>query len=207
MLIEYFRSRLLKEGRTSLDTRWRPTPCGSISKIETFLNLLAAEHFTCAVLCDYAEGQQKREVQRLRETGSRVSADVLTADQYAGKTEADLEDLLGDEAYAFLVNGCYGLTGSHALVAPKPAAGKSTGRILKAAEDHMRMMPPGTPEFKHPEPPDYLMRLGLDAKLPGLDEAMDRFETLFKTLNQIIDATPAAQTADPPKPGRRTAKG
>lgn len=195
MLIEWFRAKLLTEGRTSLDPRWRVTPCGSISKIETFLNLLAADHFQCAVVCDYADGG-KGQVQRLRETGARVSADVLSADQYAEKPEADLEDLLGDDAYAVLVNGCYGLTGDNEFAPPATADRKGTGRIVKAAEEHMRTMPPSIAEFKHTGPPDYLMRQGLDYALPDLESALDRFEALFKDLNDIINATSSEKATE-----------
>lgn len=186
MYIEWFRSKLAKEGRLTLDKRWTVTPCGSITKIGAFLNLFAGNHLHCAVVCDYGDGG-KGEVRNLNETAVLSAAEVLTADQFAGKPQADLEDLLGDECYAALVNRCYGLTGSNVFAPPTAVDGKATGRIVKAAEDHMRTMPSSIAEFTHPGPADYIMRNGLDVNLPGLDGALDRFQALFERLNQTLE--------------------
>ena len=184
MFIDWFRRKLASLGRPTLDRRWVVTPCGSISKIGAFLNLFGGNHLHCAVLCDYADGG-KREVRGLGETAILASAEILTADQFAGKPQADIEDLLGDECYAALVNACYGLTGAQVFAPPATTDGPPL-RIVKAAEDHMRTLPPPVPEFTHPGPADHLLRQGIDAKLPGMDAALDRFQQLFERLNDIL---------------------
>lgn len=194
MFIEWFSGKLVKVGRESLDKRWTLTSCQSISKIGAFLNLFGGDHLHCAVVCDFAEGQ-KGEVRRLRESAERASAEVLTADQYAGKPEADLEDLLGDDCYADLVNRCYNLTGDMQFIVPKTTDGGPTGRIVKAVEEHMRTLPPDVDDFTHPGPADYLMRQGLDIELVQLDAALDRFEALFAALNTTLsDLTQGGKT-------------
>lgn len=184
MFIDWFRRKLASLKRPTLDRRWVVTPCGSISKIGAFLNLFGGNHLHCAVLCDYAEGG-KREVRSLGETAILASAEVLTADQFAGKPQADVEDLLGDDFYAALVNACYGLGPAQAFAPPKTADGQG-GRIVKAAEDHMRTLPPPVPEFTHPGPADFLLRQGIDATFPGIDAALDRFQRLFEKLNDLL---------------------
>jgi predicted ATP-dependent endonuclease of OLD family len=184
--IEWFRSKLAKERRPTLDKRWTVTPCGSISKIGAFLNLFAGNHLHCAVFCDYADGG-KGDVRSLNETAVLSAAEVLTANEFAGKPQADMEDLLGDECYAALVNRCYDLSDSKAFVPPKASGNAPTGRIVKAAEEHMRTMPSTVPEFTHPGPADYLVRQGLDVQLPGLHAALDRFQALFERLNKILE--------------------
>lgn len=187
MYIEWFRTKLASLKRPTLDPRWTVTPCGSITKIGAFLNLFAGNHLHCAVVCDYADGG-KSEVRSLNETAVLAAAEVLTADQFAGKPQADLEDLLGDECYAALVNKCYGLSGAHEFVPPKPSGERPSPRIVKAAENHMRTMPPEVPEFTHPGPADFLMRQGLGITLPGLDAALDRFQAMFERLNTALEA-------------------
>ncbi len=187
MFIEWFRCKLASLKRITLDRRWIVTPCGSISKIGAFLSLLGSNHIYCVVLCDYAEGH-KREIRSLGDTAILASAQILTADQFAGKPEADIEDLLGDEFYAALVNACYGLSGAQSFVPPAAQNGRPAARILKAAEAHMRLMPPSVPEFTHPAPADYLLRKGIDEPYPGMEAALERFERLFEKLNGILAA-------------------
>jgi predicted ATPase len=185
MFIDWFKRKLASLGRPTLDRRWVVTPCGSISKIGAFLNLFGGNHLHCAVLCDYGNGG-KGEVRSLGETAIMTSAAILTADQFANKPQADVEDLLGDKFYVELVNRCYGLTGAQIFRVPVVVPGQPASRIVKAAENHMRTMPPDVPEFTHPDPADYLLRQGIEAEYPGMSEALDRFQTLFEKLNSIL---------------------
>jgi hypothetical protein len=179
MYIDWFKRKLLSLKRPSLDTRWVVTPCGSLSKIGAFLNLFGGNHLHCAVLCDYADGQ-KREVRSLGETAVLASAEVLTADQFAGKPQADVEDILGDDFYAALINACYGLSGAQEFRM------QGEGRVLKSAEEHMRTMPESVSEFTHAAPADFLLRQGIEASFPGMETALARFARLFEKLNSIL---------------------
>jgi len=187
MYIEWFKSKLASLHRPTLDKRWVITPCGSITKIGGFLNLFGGNDLHCAVLCDVAEGA-RAQIRSLGESAVLASAEVFTVDQFAGKPHADVEDMLGDDFYAELVNRCYGLTGPQVFVPPKAAAGQRTGRIVKAAEEHIRPLPPPVPEFTHPGPADFLLRQGLAVTFPGLDAALDRFQELFEKLNSNLAA-------------------
>jgi hypothetical protein len=196
MYVEWFRSKLAALKRPTLDRRWTVSPCGTLSKMGAFLNLFGGNHLHCAVLCDFADGQ-KREVRSLNETAVMAAAEVFTAAEFAGKPQGDIEDMIGDEFYAALVNACYELTTTQLFVPPTPAAGQTSGRIVKAAEDHMRTMPASVPEFTHPGPADFLLRQGMEKIYPGMDQALNRFQALFEKLNQILGQYLQA-TADRP---------
>jgi hypothetical protein len=60
----------------------------------------------------------------------------LTA-RYAGKPEADVEDLLGESTYTDLVNRCYSLIDGQRV--PAFVDGKSPpSRVVKRFEEHFR---------------------------------------------------------------------
>lgn len=84
------------------------------------------------------------------------------------------------------MNRCYGLSGAHIFKPPNPAEGQATGRIVKAAEDHMRTMPPNIPAFTHLGPADWLLRQGIGAEYPGMEDALNRLQTLFDRLNKTL---------------------
>ena len=49
-------------------------------------------------------------------------------------------------------------------------------------------MPPRVEEFDHYRPAKYLLGIGRDeeTQLPGLEDALSRFEKLFATLNVLL---------------------
>jgi hypothetical protein len=104
---------------------------------------------------------------------------VLTADQYAGQAEADIEDIIGRSTFVELVNKCYGLSGARALPTKKPK--DAPDRAVKEAELHVD-------NFDHFRPAEYLTQQGLSLELTDLDKALDRFERLFVDLNALLSA-------------------
>ena len=111
---------------------------------------------------------------------------VFTIAKFAGQPEADIEDLVGGQAYLDIVNDVYGLTGTpDAIVLPllKPP------RIVKFVEEQM-MLKPTLPEFNHFRPAEHLLtnRAALMPRLTGLVETLERFEALFKAINVHVSA-------------------
>lgn len=186
LYIDWFRRKLASLGRATLDPRWTVTPCGSVTKIAAFMNLFGGNDLECAVVCDVADGS-KGKVRELRESELLKDGRVFTVDTYSGRPEADIEDVLGDDAYVELVNQCYDLKGENVILVPEVAEGEQRGRIVKYVEEKFRSMPPETPDLNHTEPADFMIRQGLHLTLPGLDAALDRFETLFSDLNAILE--------------------
>ncbi len=184
LYVPWFSRKLKSLGRTGLDARWTLTPCGGIDKIPSFLSLFAGQSLHIATFVDFADGVKKR-VRDLRESQLLRLGHVFSADMYAGQQEADIEDVIGREAYIALVNDCYELIGQAALPARKPP--KAPMRLVKEVEDHFRTNAVTGPEFDHFRPSEFLTAKGIEHELPGLGKALDRFEKLFQDLNALLD--------------------
>lgn len=183
LYLPWFSRKLRSLGRSGLDQRWTLTPCGGIDKVPSFLALFSGQKLNIATLVDFAEGGKKR-VRELRETVLLKSGHVLSAEQYAGQSEADVEDIIGREMYTDLVNQCYGLTLANAMPTVRPPG--SSDRVVKDAELHFRTVATSGKEFDHFSPAEYLNRQPIDTVFPGLQLALDQFERLFVDLNTLI---------------------
>jgi hypothetical protein len=138
-----------------------------------------------AVFTDFHVGQ-KGKVRNLRTSGLLGEDHVLSAEAYVDQDEADIEDLLGRSFYITLVNKCYSLDEPHRLSEERPS--DAPIRVLKEVENHFATLPPDIPEFDHYKPASFLMEntAELRTALPDLDQALDRFEKLFKDLNALL---------------------
>ncbi len=184
VFLRWASNRLEALGRTSLDRRWTITPGGGITKLGTFVALFAGQHLDVAVFTDLHQGD-KSAVRKLRDNELLGANRVFTADQFAGQPEADTEDMIGWELYSRVVNRCYDLAPEMALPAVKPPV--PSGRVLEAVEDHFRTVAVSAPEFDHLTPANYLLERQDDfATGLGIDAALDRFESLFETLNALL---------------------
>ena len=181
-----FSAELRKKGRSHLDLRWTITPAGGADKVAAFMSLFGGNKLHVAVLLDYAHGQKKK-VEDLRRSKLLQDNHVLTFDMFTGKPEADIEDVVGWENYLQLVNSSFALNGTRLLIDPEA----TDQRVVKKVEERFRTMPPSTPEFDHYIPAEYLIKNqdAALAALPNLDAALDRFEALFKKLNEMLPQT------------------
>lgn len=185
LYLQWASSELQAAGRTRLDPRWTVTPCGGISKIQSFLALFGGNKLHVAVLTDHGQGD-KAKVRDLRASDLLRDGHVFTADQYAedpAKGEGDTEDILGSAAYASLVNAAYKLPAKNRVKVPskdRPA------RIVLAVEEHFRTLPAEVNEYDHYTPAAHLIR-NPDV-LTGAEKslALDRFESLFAALNALL---------------------
>lgn len=168
----------------ALDRRWRIAPTGGIDKVASFLALFGANKLEIAVLTDFHRGD-KNKVHDLKTRLLRAGR-VFTADEYAGQVEADIEDIIGRANYVDLVNKCYELEPTRRVPAAKPNG--ASQRALKEVEAHFATLPPGAPTFDHYAPAEFLVRQGAKLRkvLPDLEGALDRFERLFRDLNQLL---------------------
>jgi predicted ATP-dependent endonuclease of OLD family len=183
LYFEWFKRKLASLGRLTLDKRWVISPCGGIDKVPAFLSLFAGNRLHIAVLTDFATGQKKK-IRDLRESKLLRDGHVLTAEMYAGQTEADIEDVIGREPYIELVKQAYGLTAKQSLPVKRPTGAQE--RVVKEVEDHFRTLPANVDEFDHYRPAEFLMQQGTDFTLPGIEGALDHFEKLFKDLNAML---------------------
>jgi hypothetical protein len=103
--------------------------------------------------------------------------------RYAEPIDGTVEDMIGPAAYLALVDLCYALPRrlqlSHALqVAPDTP-------VQKAASDYFAAVQPTKARFDPLGPAQYLLtRNRRLRKLPGMEEALARFERFFVDLTQ-----------------------
>ena len=184
VFLRWASTRLAALGRTSLDRRWTITPGGGITKLGTFVALFAGQHLDVAVFTDLHQGD-KSAVRRLRDNELLGANRVFTADQFAGQSEADTEDMVGWDLYSRIVNHCYDLAANEALPLVKPTS--SSGRVLEAVEGHFRTVAVSATEFDHLTPAVYLLEHQDEfSTVLGVDAALDRFESLFEILNALL---------------------
>lgn len=179
LYLKAYSAELVRLKRISLDKAWTITPVGGVDKVGAFMSLLYGNKLNVAVLTDIAKGQKKK-VDDLRKSKLLSEARIITVNAYTCTEEADIEDMIGRHGYTALVKEAYGL--KELKLDDKP-----TERVVKDVEDAFRMLPPETAEFDHFFPSSFLIENPAVIKtLPGYDVALDRFEQLFKDLNNFI---------------------
>jgi hypothetical protein len=183
-----FSEELSRVKRTGLDSRWTICPTGGIDKVPAFVSLFGGNKLDIAVLVDYAHGQ-KAKVEWLRGSGLLKAQSVFTCADFVQQTDADVEDLVGPELYADLLNATYELTGKN-LVTGKALGLGGGKRAVEKAKEVFSVMPSKVANFDHYRPAEYLLTHAdvLRRPTPYVVAALDRFETLFKALNSTIGA-------------------
>jgi predicted ATP-dependent endonuclease of OLD family len=182
LYIKWFSNQLQKHGREFLNKQWVVTPMGGIDKVSSFVALFKGNKLNTVVLTDFHTGDKKK-IENLKALKILKESALFTADTYTGKKEADIEDLIGENTYIELVNLAYGLKATNRLKRHKNNT--STSRVLEVVEDHFRTLPSDVREFDHYYPAEFFVSNTDEIlkNLPGLEEAYNRFEKLFKDIN------------------------
>jgi predicted ATPase len=161
--------RLASSGRTGLDPRWVIVPVGGIDKLPTFIALLGVE-LNVAVVLDGAAGGSQR-INSLIDRGIINAESVIPLATITEGNEADIEDMFDQAWYLKLVRE----SGASQVAKTKLSAGN---RIVSRIEAVIG-------KYDHYSPAKYL--LGNPKFIEDLDDAtLDRFETLFKKLNEQL---------------------
>ncbi|MDO5619647.1 ATP-dependent nuclease [Kocuria sp.] len=185
LYLQWASSELGGEGRTRLDPRWTVTPCGGISKIQSFLALFGGNKLHVAVLTDHGHGD-KAKVRDLRASQLLRDGHVFTADEYSEDPtvgEGDTEDILGASAYATVVNAAYKLQVKKRV---KVTSKDRPTRIVPAVEEHFRTLPADVDEYDHYAPAAHLIKHPDVLTGRERSQALDRFEALFTALNALL---------------------
>ena len=137
-----------------------------------------------AVLTDHGTGDKKK-VREIRESDLLRDGHVFTADTFAEGTpsDADVEDILGRDAYLELVKKTYGLTAGQSIPKKKPA--NASERVVPEVEAQFQTLPGTVEEYDHFAPSRYLIEHP-DALGSHKEDSVDRFEKLFTALNQLL---------------------
>ncbi len=183
LYLKLFSKELESAGRTHLDSKWAITPCGGVEKIASFMALFKGNNLNVAVLTDLHKGIKTR-IRSLQESEILKAGHIFTADMYAGKEEADIEDIIGRSNYIKIVNDCYTLDKTHQM--PEENKLDSSKTVLEEVETYLKANVPDL-EFNHYTPAMFLTENRKELKtLPQISEALDRFEKLFKSLNALF---------------------
>jgi len=182
---DWFSRELVRRGREGLDIRWAICPAEGASKITSFVTLFSGRGLKIAVVADYHEGQKKL-IDALDGSGLLESSHLLKTSTYVGREDSDIEDMIGRAMYVDLIGQCLDLQDRHRLLVQKPA--DADDRVVKEVEAYCRLLPVGYPEFDHYLPAEFLQGMSESefSLLPGLDEALTRFQSLFHDLNALI---------------------
>ena len=185
LYLRWASNELRNLGRVSLDPRWTIAPAGGIDKVSSFVALFGGGELHVAVFADYRRGD-KAKVERLRESELLQLGHVFSADVYAELDEADTEDVLGRDLYVALVNSCYRLPKSKRVPTSKPDDAKDL--VTDEVKAHFRTLSPTDPEYDHYAPAVHLTEhwSELSETLPGVADALDRMERLFRDLNELL---------------------
>jgi hypothetical protein len=183
--LDWFSARLRESGRRGLNPTWALVPCGDLIRLATLVGLLAESTRSFAVLLTLSERHPdvigRRELSRMLE-----SCHSFPLRRYAEPVESTVEDLIGPAAYPALVDLSYRIPRGQRLARTmETALGTPILRRVIDVLDVSQILPNG---FDPMIPADYLLRSGNRKlrKLPGLDEAMKRFDNLFGDLNACL---------------------
>jgi hypothetical protein len=178
-----FSEALKNRGRIHLSPRWTVCPVGGVDNVAAFANLFGINNLQVAVLLDYSLGE-KNSTTDLRRSKLLRDGHVLTLPLYANKPEADVEDVIGWRNYLTLVNKAYGLVGATELKDEE----QTEERVAKVVEEKFRTMPSFKAGFSRYTASEYFIkhRDAVFNALPDVPQALDRFEGIFKDLNNML---------------------
>lgn len=180
-------SELIKRRRVGLDPAWVLCPSGGLDKIHAFVSLFAGNELDVIALSDFAKKDAKK-LEALKRAQILKAGGLLTINEFCGKDEADVEDLLEPPLFVDVVNGAYGLVGANAMtVQSLTDADQTTERLVKKAEAFFRALPDTIPTFDHFMPSAWLIEnlSTVSADSEAVQKTLDRAETLFKAMNAL----------------------
>ncbi len=185
LYLQWFSARLNERGRTGLHPAWTIVPCGDLVRLATLAGLLANDASGFAVLLSLSEVRpeitEHREVSRMLER-----CHVFPLHKYAEPATSTVEDLIGPRMYLALTDQSFGLPRRHRL--SRTVAAVTDEPVLKIVHSAFATGQVKPVNFDPMIPAEFLFRSNHRKiqKLPGADEAFERFETLFTSVNGIL---------------------
>ena len=184
LYFQWFKRKLASLGRTSLDDRWVITPCGGIDKIAAFLSLFVPNQLAIAVVTGTLSSGKGSSLDA-RGSGLLRQGHVLTMDGYASQGEAGIEDVIGRRAYIALVQQAYSLSPEQMKTLGKPE--KEPVPLAREMGQFFITLPQSSTKFEQYRPAEFLIQQSMEFDLPDLRRALDRFESLFRDLNTLLN--------------------
>lgn len=183
--LDWFSARLKECGRRGLNPAWTLVPCGDVTRLATLVGLLAKDRASFAVLltmsAQHPDVMGHRALMRMLE-----GCHSFPLRRYAAPVESTVEDLIGPVAYPALVDLCYKVSRSRRLARTLEAVVDRP--ILRQVDEALRLNQANPGSLDPMLPAEYLLRSGKRKvrRLPGIEEAFSRFETLFDDINACL---------------------
>ena len=178
---------LKTQSREGLDARWTICPSGGIDKFFPFVSLFGGHDINIAVLCDFARGY-KGNIERLRQSKLIPTEQILTATDFTGKDESDIEDFFEPELFVDIVNNAFELNSEHAIKVEELQNENTSTRQVKQVENLFCRKPIDVPEFDHFKPSAWLIRNAdiLEDGTERVTKTLERFENAFRAVNALL---------------------
>jgi len=168
-------------GGEPLDPRWVVVPVGGADKLSTFVSLIGANQLNVAVLIDVSSRDRQR-VNNLQSNGFLGTNSLVELGQFAGKNDADIEDLFTLAFYLKLVNGAMSKE-LPAKLTLKLLTDRNP-RIVRRIDAYYKGK--GIGRFNHYPPAAHLQR-EQGTLLKQLDDTtVERATEMFKVVNALL---------------------
>jgi predicted ATP-dependent endonuclease of OLD family len=183
LYLQVISATLQAAGREGLAADWTITPVGGSDKVPTFVALLGAQSkLNVVTLIDFQE-KDRQAIENMWRRKLIQKKQVITFAEYVGAKEADIEDMFGEAFYLKLVNAEYVASLSTPIAAGTLKS--KLPRVIVRLEQHFAEAPLGNgTAFNHYRPARYFAENVSKLQVP--DDVLDRFERLFKEVNQQI---------------------
>ncbi len=184
--INWFSRVLATKKRSSLDLRWAVCPAEGAAKISSFVTLFKGRGLKIATLMDFHDGE-KAMVNKLSESGLLEDGCLLKTVDFVSQKDADIEDLVGWSMVSDLIHRGMELPTANKIPDDKPKT--SEVRVAKLIDEHMKNLPPHFSEYNHYTPVKSLVKIDMGDvdSIKGIEDALSRFEKLFKSLNTLVE--------------------
>lgn len=184
LFLQAVSAQLEREGRDGLSKDWVITPVGGSGKVPAFVALLAPQKgMNVATLLDI-QNSDRALIEDLYKKKLLKKKQVATYADFAGKIEADVEDMFERDFYVSLVNAEF----VKELKTPiDPAALNSKEpRTLRAVEAYLEANPLRSGSLGHYRPARYFSENATTLWPQVSDAAKERFAAMFKHLNALL---------------------
>lgn len=177
-------AQLERERRTGLSKSWVITPVGGSGKVPAFVALLVPQTgLNVATLLDI-QNSDRAQIEDLYKKKLLKKKQVATYGDFAGRGEADVEDMFERDFYVALVNAEFA---KELKTSIDPAALNAKElRTLRAIEAYLDNNPLKSGAFGHYRPARYFSENAGTLWAQVSDATKDRFEAAFKHLNALL---------------------
>lgn len=189
LYLKWFSKQLEKRGKVGLDYRWTISIVNGIGKIPGYISLFQGNLLHVAAIIDVQNGQTQI-ISNIK-ASMRENHLFLVSDYVNGKvkSEADIEDVFGNEFYIGLVNSAFHLPVGYEIDYSKIKK-ETTKRIVNEVNDYFSKLPSFIPEFNHYLPSEYLFNIEDADEMVGFDNALASMEKLIYELNSLLSNRP-----------------